>query len=245
MRDSGSEGVAPEDVIAHADGEAAAATRDRIASTPALRDEAAAYDRMQRRLQRQLRRFDCPAPHALGEYALALVPVEERTRIASHVTQCPRCADELATLRAFLGTEPLPVPTGTATGRVRRLIAALIPAAPAVPVAQLRGAGDDGARTYRAGDVMLTLDAGAARGGRADLTGLLWRDGTDDDANADAAVPEGAVASLFVGDGEPRTATVDELGNFAFEGVPFGEYRLEVPCGGDAIVVVEGVRIGP
>lgn len=236
MNGSSAEGVTAEELIAYADGEATPAVRDRVAATPALQAEAAAYDQTQQRLRGRLYRFDCPPPHTIGEYALALLPVVERTRIAAHLTQCPRCTDELRVLRTFLATEPLPAPR--ITERVRRLIAALIPTA-AAPAVQLRGGVDPDARTYRAGDVMLTLDDGVGRGGRTDLAGLLWRDA------GDVELPTGAIVSLLAADSTAHTATVDALGNFVFEGIPFGEYRLEVPLGDDTVIIVEGVRIGP
>lgn len=230
--------VTPEDLIAFVDGEASGTVGEAIAADPALRAAADAYRRTQHRLQRQLYRFDCPSPQMLGEYDLGLLAPAERTRIAAHVAACPRCAAELRMLRDFLAMEEDAPPVG-AVGRIRRLVATLLPPPPLLsPHASLRGADDATARTYQAGDVTITLDLGApVRRGRTSLTGLIWREGGDPETIT------GSPVVLMGGDHAPETTQIDDIGNFTFDDIIPGAYHLEVTLGND-IITIEGIPIG-
>ena len=48
---------------------------------------------------------------------------------------------------------------------------------------------------------------------------------------------------MFGTDGARRDEVIDEIGNFAFDDLAAGDYRLEVLLGGDTIVI-DGLRIG-
>jgi hypothetical protein len=76
------------------------------------------------------RRGACPPPHALGEHELDLLPRDERVRVAAHLADCPRCAAERRTLRAFLAAASARAPFGWAgAGAVSRSLSdARIPA---------------------------------------------------------------------------------------------------------------------
>jgi hypothetical protein len=52
----------------------------------------------------------------------------------------------------------------------------------------------------------------------------------------------GQSAALVGADGAARSAPVDEFGNFSFDAVATGAYRLEVVVG-DRLVVIEELRI--
>lgn len=230
--------VRPEDLIAFADGEATGPVGEAIRSDPALLAAADAYAQTQGALQRRLYRFACPPPQVLGEYDLGLLAPAERTRIAAHVVGCPRCAAELAMLREFMAAED-PVPPVGAIGRVRRIVAALLPPPPLLsPHASLRGSEDAKTRTYQAGDVTITLDLGApVRRGRTSLVGLIWREGDDPAAMA------GSNVALIGDDGSSETTAIDDVGNFTFDDVTPGAYRLEVACGDDHLII-EDLPIG-
>ncbi len=230
--------MSPDDLIAFIDGEASAAAQEQIASDPILRAAADDYARTQRHLQRRLYRFACPSPQALGEYDLGLLAAAERTRIAAHVVECPRCAAELRTLRDFLATGDDAPPIG-AVERMRRIVATLLPPPPRTsPYASLRGAEDATTRTYQAGDVTITLDLGApVRRGRTSLVGLLWRNGDDPETIAGSAVV------LMDDGGITQTTAIDEVGNFTFDDITPGTYHMEVTLGDDHITI-GGLSIG-
>ena len=63
----------------------------------------------QERLLGILYRFDCPAPLAIGEYAMDILEEPERAEVAIHVLECALCAAELNASRAFLTTDLRPV----------------------------------------------------------------------------------------------------------------------------------------
>ena len=228
--------VTPEELVAHADGQAPGHVQAHLRRCAACRAEARGYAAWQTALRRGLHRFDCPPALALGEYQLGVLPAEESRRIAAHAAACPRCAEELRALRSFLAAEPGPA-SGLAA-RARRLVARLVPAQLGPATAALRGGRN--AQTYQADGIGVALSPAPAgsrsRAGRAGLIGLIWREG------AEAAQLAG-VAHLVASDGRPHDAPIDDLGNFAFEDLPPGVGQLELRLD-DAVVVVEDVQVG-
>ena len=224
--------VTPEELLAHADGQAPERVLAHLRRCSSCRDEARGYADWQRALRQRLRRFDCPSPHTLGEYQLGVLPAEEGRLIAAHGASCPRCADELRVLRSFLASEP--EPSLGLTDRVRRIVARLV-AAPLGPVGVgLRGAGQS--QTYRAEGLGVALTATTARRGRGAFVGLVW---LEERGRAEL----GGVATLVGSDGQSRQAPIDGQGNFAFEDLPAGVGQLTLLLA-DAIVVVEDVPVG-
>lgn len=224
--------LSAEALMASVDGEAPPSVAEHLRACADCAAEARRLAGQQRRLQRRLYRFECPAPQQLGEYDLDLLSPAERLRIARHVVDCPRCADELAILRAFLAAPEVPRLLGL-PARLRELVAALLPAPAAGALAGVRGALDQATRTYAAGDYRLSIDL-AAEGKPARavvLTGLIWREG-----DTPEAVGNGA-AALVREERTVHTTGIDDLGNFAFEGVRPGVYRLELTLGEERIVV--------
>lgn len=230
--------VTPEDLIAYVDGEAPREVSAMIENDPALRAEASAYAQTQRHLLRNLYRFACPSSQTLGDYELGIVTPAERTRIAAHIVDCPRCMADVQALRAFLATED-DAPSVGAMERIRRVVATLLPPPPLIsPHAALRGADDATTRTYQADDVTITLDLGSpVRRGRTSLMGLIWRD------NDDPATIAGSTVTLLR-DGEiTQTSEIDDVGNFAFDDITPEVYEVGVTLG-DRIITIEGVAIG-
>jgi hypothetical protein len=237
--------LAPGDLMAYADGDAPANLAEHVAQCPFCAAEAAALRRVSRRLRQALFRFDCPSPQILGEYHLDLLSPEERTRIAAHELECPHCAAELQTLRSFLDaplvgqdTTPAVMPgfAAAAMGGLRRVVAPLLtpPAAPAY--AGLRGAAEDTVKTYQAGDLTITLTATpAARHGRVSLTGLLLSESAGLDEFA------GAEVRLIAPGGAPETTEVDDLGNFVFDDLVPGAYRVELEL--EDRIVIEDLQV--
>ena len=193
---------------------------------------------LEQQLRRALYRFDCPAPQTLGEYALTLLAPPEQRLVAAHVVDCPRCAEELQTLRSFLTVEPEPSPG--AFDRLKRVIATLVtPPRGAAVFAELRGAASAVAPlTYRTEDVSITVSVrpddlvGGMR--HWALHGLMVRDS--------GSLPA-TWTRLVAQDGVVHEAALDDLGNFFYDGLPPGTYRLEVGLT-EQVVVVQDLRIG-
>jgi hypothetical protein len=195
--------------------------------------------RFEAQLRHVLYRFDCPSPHALGEYALDLVPMEERVAIASHVRECSGCTDELASMRAFLAAEIRP-----AVGPVdllRRVVATLLgPGNAQVAFANARRSiGGQSPLTYRAEELIASLSPG--RDGRS-LLGLVSWEG----AETDEPELEGHAARLVGASGTVvAETTLDAIGNFTLH-VPDShvdqENIVELRLA-DRVVVLKGVRL--
>ncbi|HEV8637345.1 MAG TPA: hypothetical protein VG370_24250 [Chloroflexota bacterium] len=235
--------VTPEELVAHADGQAPAHILAHLRRCPSCRAEAGSYAAWQGALRRGLHRFDCPSAHALGEYQLEVLPAEEGRRIAAHAAECPRCAEELRMLRSFLAVEPEPA-VGL-VDRGRRLVARLIPTPLSPAQAGLRGTASASSQTYQADGIGVALtpipapgtrSTGPSGWGRGAFIGLVWSEGP-------AGARLGGVAQLVASDGLSHEAPIDELGNFAFEDVAAGAGQLELRLG-DTVVVVEDVRVG-
>ncbi len=230
--------VSPEAILAYLDGEGSPTIAAALQASPERATLAADYTTLQGGLIQALYRRDCPPTQSLGEYALELLPMAERVALATHVTDCPHCASELAQIRMFLAVEADP-PRSSIRERARRVIVALLAPPPSAAYDALRGSGAGGMRTYQAADLTVTLDTAAAtRRGLGNLTGLVWHE------RDDAATLTGAAVALIGANKQATTTTIDDLGNFAFDGVPYGDYRLELTIG-EAIVVIEAVAIQP
>ena len=233
--------VTPEELLAYAHGEAPSRVVEHVRGCMHCAAEAGDYAWEQWRLASRLHRVTCPSPHALGEYELAVLSPEERTRVAAHARDCRRCADELHQLREFLADEPRVAGARLGLG-IRRIIAALVapPAWPALAgYAAVRSAGSAPPRTYRAEDVTFAISVGSASpgtGGRASLAGLIGREGTALETIG------GATVTLTAEDGAALTAEVDDFGGFAFDELPPGTHRLEVLLG-DRLVTIEALSI--
>lgn len=240
--------VSPEDLIAYLDGEASPDVAAHVRACPVCSAAAADYARDLRRLQGKLFRFECPPSHRLGEYELGVVSPEQRTAIAAHVVECPLCTAELRTLRDFLAgdlvaglADPAPGPVE----RLRRVVATVLAPRPAGAYAGLRGAAtaDAGTQTYQAGDISISVSTTpAAARGRLSLSGLIWRE------DVDGEIAGSMVALIGAEDDTPmaqprQTTEIDELGNFTFDEVEPGAYRLEVTLG-DQIVVIDNLQFG-
>ncbi len=133
--------VTPDSLLMYLDGEAPAEVSQHVAACPACAAEAASLNRLQEQLGAALFRFDCPPSQVLGEYAIDLVTPEDRTSVAQHVVDCPRCTSELRSMREFLVADDLLLParSGVVAG-LRRIVASLFPPAPALaPAVALRG----------------------------------------------------------------------------------------------------------
>jgi anti-sigma factor RsiW len=224
--------LAPGDLIAYVTGEAEAPVMAHLQRCAACRAEAAAYERLQSRLQATLGRPACPPTLTLAEYALDLLAPAERQAVAAHLVACAACRAEQRDAAAFLADD-----TGAATAHglragLRQLIARPMRFSPLA--AGLRGAATDESMTYEAGEVRLTVAVQrAARGGAFVISGLL----------EDWERFAGASVRLLSGDDVIAPATVDDLGSFSLESVPAGSYRLEIERD-EVLIAIEQLAVG-
>jgi anti-sigma factor ChrR (cupin superfamily) len=228
--------VTPEDLIALLAGEASPVVTAHVQACPDCAAEARSYARIERRLSQALYRFDCPSAETIGDFQLDRLPAGERQRVAAHLIECPRCAEERRLLQAFLAEEPEPEPHRP--GILVRLIASLIPPEPQLASA-VRGSADTAVQTYRAGNLTITLELNFDRWRRqGELTGLVLRD--------DDLAPEGlSGTATLVPSADPASPLSTELEptGFAFDAIPAGTYQIELTLGSQ-IVVVEDLRVG-
>jgi hypothetical protein len=218
--------------MAYGDGEALASVAAHIAGCSTCTTQVSSYARIQDQLRRALYRFDCPDAHTLGEYQLDLLEPEHRRSIAAHATDCDPCSTELHTLRSYLA-----MPTAIAESpleQARRLVATLFRPAPGPAYGGLRGTSEATTRVFQVEDVTVTVGPGQGPG---TLVGLVLIAGTDPQAL------DGRAVRLMPTDGAALSSSMDDLGNFEFEGVSAGPYALEIDLPG-AQVVVEELHLG-
>jgi hypothetical protein len=183
-------------------------------------------------LRAALYRFDCPSPFAIGEYALNLLRDPDRRELAAHALGCAECADELRDLREYLAVDP-PVAERRPWRRV--LAAFLTPAAGFAP-SPVRGDARGTSSEYHAGAVHIVLGTlPARRRGVFALDGLVLHDVTPD-------AVAGREVRLFADDLSVHNTRTDDLGNFAFDTVAPGRYRLEIEFA-DEVVVIQNVTL--
>ncbi len=222
--------VTPDDIelLAYADNAASLPVLQHLSACPDCRLRAFRLRQEQRTLQTLLRRADCPASLALGEYHLGLTRDPRADDISGHLGQCPACRSEIAELAEFLRLlrRPLADAAGSMFAALRTVVARLSPGpaggsfgalAPAV-----RSAGDDLERTplmYAADDVLVTVDTWVERVGQSGrvVAGLVV--GPADFSGAEASIDA---------DEPPRISPIDGLGNFLFSDVPPGAHQLMV-----------------
>src|ERR1700687_5479076 len=125
----------------------------------------AIYRRTNSRLLARLYRSTCPGAVELNYYCLGVVPEEERVAIASHLLDCPLCADEVAEIRHQQATfEPYPPAAFSLRSAVRRLLATLV-VQQAQPVTRDMARSAGWPRQYRAESIDLSLRLSGATNG--------------------------------------------------------------------------------
>ena len=222
------------DLLAYLDGKLDEKLARHIKRSTAYRQRLEDLARQERRLRVSLYRGACPDALELGKYQLKLVAPERAAHIAQHINICPHCVLELQDLRSYLG-ELAPELEFTFLERVRVLIGRLVPElpdlgggfTPAPALAGVRGEAG-GPLLYEAGEVQVSLEIqdDAARAGHKSVLGLI--------TGVDAA---GWQATLWQDSERVEALVVDDLGNFIFESLPPGAYRLILRGSGVEIVI--------
>jgi hypothetical protein len=230
----------PEELMACVDGDASAEAMAGIYECAECSATVTDYNRLQVGLRQMLTRFDCPSPHGLGEYALDLVSPAERTAVAAHVLECDDCALELKGLRAYLSVEPLISDHVGWRANVRRIVAQLVSSQPmAAQVVAFRNVEQAPVLVYQTDAVQISVtQTPGERPGAICLDGLVVRRSPMPEPLAHSEV----VLVPIVG--PPLSTWTDELGNFMYDELDGGTFRLELSMP-DEVIVVGELRLGP
>jgi hypothetical protein len=215
----------------------------------------ASYTRTNALLRTKLYRRLCPSAVQLNYYCLGTMPEEERIATASHLLDCPLCADEVAEIRAFQATfNPFPAVTFSLRAAARHLFATLV-VQQAQPVTREIGPSFGWPRQYRAETIDLSLHLSRAANGETMLLGIITS--TDPTTTVDAF--EGVTVDLYQAPGPLATESegdqasaqnvtpllsnqVDDVGNILLEPVPAGNYVMIIHLPG-LEVIIEGLNI--
>jgi hypothetical protein len=224
-------------LLAYLDGEADPQTASHLEQCEYCRGKANALDRLQDRLTSHLYRITCPSSLELGEYQLHILPASQMLIVAQHVRECPHCERELDQLQDFLG-ELMPTPAGGLLGKAKVLIARLISseAGPGSPwaVPALRGEAK-GPLVFEADGIVITLDVQTGSNKQASIQGQVAADDQDQWT--------GAVVRLQQAGTPVLTASLDDLGAFAFEAVPPGSIDLKIASPNGVEVQIPNIDI--
>jgi anti-sigma factor RsiW len=223
------------DLIAAADGEAHPDVLSHLAVCEHCAGRAQALTSLQGYLRQRLYRAFCPPTDDLVAYQHGLLAAGRRSALAAHLADCPHCSREMELIaRAAHDPPHMLAPLRFA----RRIVAELLSISPAPGPMSLYGATRgtlSGAQyAYRADNLEITLRVERAVG-RPGLLALSGSLATEDEAIA-ALIGE-ASASLLYDDSVLAVVPLDELGDFLFEAVERGEYRLALSLGTCEVVV--------
>ena len=200
----------------------------------------------------RLYRRQCPTGSKLSYFCADLLPQDERISVATHLLDCPLCAEEVVMTRRFLA-EPLLLPSASfsPTATIRRIFCTLVRSqtqrALRREVPELAWP-----RRYQAESIDLSLHLSHAEMGEYILMDIVIP--TDSEESEDTL--EGIAAELYCIP-EPQMAVskssdmswqaekpllrsqVDDNGNILFRAVPVGEYVLVVHLADRELIIEE------
>lgn len=206
-------------------------------------------DRLETFMQGKLHRFDCPPLDLLRDYTLAMLEAPAADQIATHLDWCPRCREEVTTIKAALETEAVTVEKREASRPglltqikdvfedMRVTVATLVtPLAPSAAGVGLRGtsAHEPMSLLYEANDDAINLLVDRASDS---ITPTVTVDGQ---LFSGAALAAGeAMATLTAVDmtRPPIHREIDITGNFTFQQLTPGDYQLRIKTADQQIVV--------
>lgn len=166
-----------------------------------------------------LYRVLCPSSQTLGEYHLALLPLEEMEQVQAHLSICPHCRREVENLQTFLLTEEetsaRPAPW---TSRVKVLLAELLTSSssqPAWGLAGVRGSEEDDVLLYQAEEWQVALTVLPDSAAQKTLLGTVFG-------------PAVTNWQVFLESEHERVGAtaVDETSSFEFSHLETGDYAL-------------------
>lgn len=239
--------VSDADLLAYLDGEADENVAQKIEASTIYDQRLQELARQERSLVAGLYRSSCPEAHELGEYHMELLPGERAALVAQHLEDCPHCALELRELRAYLG-ELAPELDFSLLERVRVLVARLVPELqslsgglqPAPALAGMRGE-ENRPYLYEAGEAQISLEVqdDSNNIGRKSVLGLVMGVEASD---WQASLWQDNHAEGDTGAAQLQAQSVDELGNFVFQALQPGTYRL-VLRGDDVQVIIQDLAV--
>lgn len=221
-----------EALLRHLDDPSDSAVTAHLQTCAACGQRLAVWRRTTQTLTDRLYRHGCLAPEAFGDYQLGLLSPDERRNVEAHLPTCSACAAEMAATRVMLKAS-------LDTSRdwlepVRVLIASLAPTQRVLAAPALRG--EVAARQqYQVDQLTILLEpaplaaAPNLRSVRGSVLGL----------------PEGEWRLEFWDAGRlTATAPVDDLGYFALESAPAGQYEAMLIDVAETLVVrLPGVQL--
>jgi hypothetical protein len=241
--------------VAYDEGTLSDKEREHLEHCSICQQRLASYTHTNDLLRTKLYRRLCPSAVQLNYYCLGMVSAEKRISIASHLLDCPLCADEVVEIRRLQATfDPFPAAPFSLRASVRRLLATLV-VHQAQPVTRDIGPSLGWPRQYRADMIDLSLHLSRAANGEMMLLGII----TSIDPTATVDIFEGVSVDLYQAPGtlvtesegdqaSDQTLTpylsnqVDDVGNILLEPVPTGNYVMIVHLP-DLEVVIEGLNI--
>ncbi len=224
--------VTDDDLLACARGEAPRSVVEHVMSCPACRARVAAYTILERQLLAGLFAPSCPESLTLAEFALDLLPTEQRAAVADHLTRCPHCRAVVRSLRSRAGPPDAPAPRTDeeppgAAGPPRAQATATVAVAASTRT--------DGTTLHTtAHGVRLSLAVRCAC--RPDGGAIVGRLEETPDALAATRVALSQDGLCL------EDLPLDAAGGFAFTHLVPGLYRIELSLAA-AVVVIEPVRV--
>lgn len=211
--------------------------------------ELKSYQRMHGRMLTRLYRSLCPDATRLHFYCLDMVPVEERTSIASHLLDCLRCADEVVVIRQQQADfDPFPEDQVPLVAAFRRFVATFVTPQMQAVTRDLASS-DYWPRQYHAEAIDISLHLSRGQDGETLLVGIL----TSKLPEASLDMFEGVPVELHLAPDPPvagslesttfthpvRTGSVDDTGNILLESIPPGTYILLIKLPDKEILIEE------
>jgi hypothetical protein len=228
------------------------AEREHLAQCSICQQQLAVYTRTNTQLLTKLYRSVCPSAVELNYYCLGMIPAAQKMSVASHILDCPSCADDVTLIRRQQAAfEPFSPATPSFQAAIRRLVATLV-VQQAQPVLREHTHDNGWPRQYRAESIDLSLHLSRTSNNDIMLLGIITS--SDDTETVNAF--EGMVVELFqtpnphdttqaiqTRDAPPFLTThIEDVGNILLEPVPAGTYMMVIHLPGRA-VIIEDVSI--
>lgn len=236
---------------AYADGEAIPHLATYVQKHPAEWQQWLQQNQHIQRLATILYRFDCPAVETLQAYFWDELATTARQHVTAHLAICPRCTDELANLRTFMGKKAAAPSVKSTTegqqprwldqiqnlvGQMRLVVAQLV-----TPVPQLAGVAlrstpaalrqeQNATLLFEAENTDISLTLQKERNATFALAGQIFlAEPTEIKATVRLA-SEHANTEIIISD-------IPETGSFMVHAVPPGDYQMVIVFPHQAIVI--------
>ncbi|HET8841721.1 MAG TPA: zf-HC2 domain-containing protein, partial [Ktedonobacteraceae bacterium] len=113
--------------LAYDEGQLSTQSQAHFEQCPICQQRMATYIEMNELLREKLLYRLCPSALKLNFYCLGGVSDEERTQIASHLLDCPRCTEEVQQIRQIQADfDPFPESQPSSLASLRRIFANLV-----------------------------------------------------------------------------------------------------------------------